>query len=119
MEQFKEILSGSRPTTPDDIYAFECEIGESMCDSNHWSSNVFTLVGFSYAKPEYRAIADAIQDEIEYRLKEGLNTMHVEPMVVDPLEDDHDLYCKWVADIINSIPVYKERWFDNLREIVE
>lgn len=115
----KEILTGVRKTTPEDLHLFECYIGESMCDSNNWNGNVFTIIGFSWAKPEYHDIAQAIQDEIDSYAKSGLSTWNVEALVVEPLLNDEDLYYTWLADIINSIPPYRVRWETELSEQIE
>lgn len=114
IQKAKDIVNGVCATSADDIHSFECWIGESLCDSNHWSSNPFTLLGFSYARHEYHIIANAIRDEI----KESDHPDYVEPMVVEPLMDDYDLYCQWCADIINAMPDYRQRWFDNLQEVI-
>lgn len=107
----KEILEG-RKVLPEDIELFEIEIGECLTDSNHWMDNPYTVLGFSYATEEYAEISKELQEKVN---KHGMN---VDSLFLDVLDENLDLYYKFVAHLINSIPVYRQRFEDNLKETV-
>lgn len=117
----KEILAGA-VVTPSDIHEFERYIGESMCDSNNWNGNCFTLFGFACAKPEYTQIATDLQDEVNDCCSRGKNALHcVESLSIDSFQDvdwddENNLYYTFVADAINSIPSYRGRWNTEMKE---
>jgi hypothetical protein len=119
----KEILAGSE-TKPSDISDFECFIGESMCDSNNWNGNPFTLFGFACAIEKFHPIAEATQEEINDRIRNKMNIHLVDVLTLEVMQeqdwdDDDNLYYQFVSTVVNMIPSYKTRWFSELKEQIQ
>lgn len=121
------ILAGS-PTLASDILAFENHIGEAMCDSNNWTANPFTMIGFAWAHPKYHGMATRLQEEIDKKNAQNMHPMTYLDGVMydyfyaegdDGTEEDYDLYCNFIADVVNSLPTYRVRWFTELQEQLE
>lgn len=112
------ILAGS-PTVASDVRAVEDEYGESMCDTNHWYSNPFTMVGFAWANPKYHVMAIRLQEEIN-NSRDPI--AYVDGVMYDyfgDTEEAYELYCEFIADVVNCIPAYRERWFAEMKEQLE
>lgn len=118
------ILAGS-PTQGSDVMALENYIGEAMCDSNNWRDNPFTMIGFAWAHPKYHGMASRLQEELDKKNAQKMNPMVYLDGVMyeyfgdEQTEESYELYCQFIADVVNSLPTYRERWFTELKEQLE
>ena len=111
--RFEQIIAGST-ITPDDIVLFEMTFQESLIDSNHWSENTFTLLGFMFGHQLFRDAAIEAQKAIEKVEPQMRRHQHVTHLAELDEKETNLFY----SELMNHCYPYRDRFVANLNELL-